>query len=103
MPFHTRPVTIGILTVLSLGAVMVAQPASAGCRDLTVREKGAEKAGIEDAQVSASEALGAKIRWRYGKTWTAGSHRNGSFHCDKVLGYRTGWTCSAQTTRICAP
>ena len=81
----------------------LAGPAAARCRDVIVSAKGVEKQQIEDAQSSASDALVAKIGKLHGKNWGPGSHRNGSFQCNKVLGYRTGWTCTAKTTAICAP
>jgi hypothetical protein len=78
--------------------------AHAVCKDVTVSATGAEKATIEAATASAGAALAVKIAAAHGKIWTAGSHRNGSFHCDKILaGRKPGWTCTATTTAICAP
>jgi hypothetical protein len=79
-------------------------PALAVCKTVTVRAAGVQNADIEAATASAGDALVAKIVAAYGKTWTMGGHRNGSFHCDRILaGRNSGWTCTAKTTAICAP
>jgi hypothetical protein len=84
-------------------AASPATVASAACKDVTVSARGTEKTKIEDAQASAVDTLVASIAKRYGKSWGTGSHRYGSFHCDKFLGYRASWTCTAKTTVICSP
>jgi hypothetical protein len=89
---------------ITLSAVASAAPALGVCKDVTVSAQGQEHVDIDAATSSAGDALAAKIVATYGKTWTMGSHRNGSFHCDKVLaGRKPGWTCVAKTTAICAP
>ncbi|MFM9942359.1 MAG: hypothetical protein ACKVP7_22990 [Hyphomicrobiaceae bacterium] len=89
--------------VLAAGHIGTAATASAACRDVTVSAMGVEKTDIDAATASASDALVAKIAATYGPTWGVGSHRHGSFHCDKALGGRKpGWVCSAKTTVICA-
>jgi hypothetical protein len=88
----------------SFAALSFAGPALAVCKNVTVRAAGVEKTNIETATASAGDALAAKIAAAHGKSWTMGSHRNGSFHCDKILaGRRPGWTCTAKTTVICSP
>jgi 6-phosphogluconolactonase/glucosamine-6-phosphate isomerase/deaminase len=78
--------------------------ALAKCRDVTVSAQGAEKQNVDDATSAAGDALVRKIAATHGPTWSVGSHRNGSFRCDKVLGGRKpGWTCTATTAVICAP
>ena len=78
-------------------------PALAVCKDVTVRGTGLEKTNIDAATASAGDALAAKITSAYGKTWSMGSHRNGSFHCDKILaGAHPHWICTAKTTAICS-
>ncbi len=99
MPAAKHAVLAAILGV----AAMAAEPALAVCKTVTVRATGMEKADIEAATASAGDALAAKIAAVHGRTWTMGSHRNGSFHCDKVLaGRNPGWTCAAKTTAICS-
>ena len=94
--------TLAIRCSIAWLALVIAAPAYAVCRDVTVAAKGTQRTQIEEAQASAAAAMTAKIKDRYGANWGAGSHRNGSFHCDRVLGYRGGWTCSAKTTVICS-
>ena len=96
--------TFFALGSMALSALVCAGPALAVCKNVTVRATGVEKTNIEAATASAGDALAAKIASAYGKSWTMGSHRNGSFHCDKILaGNRNpGWTCTAKTTAICA-
>ena len=90
---------------MAFTALACAGPALAVCKTVTVRATGVEKTNIEAATASAGDALAAKISSAYGKTWTMGSHRNGSFHCDTILAGKKnpGWTCTAKTTAICAP
>ena len=90
---------------MALSALACAGPALAVCKNVTVRATGVEKTNIEAATASAGDALAAKIASAYGKSWTMGSHRNGSFHCDTILAGKKipGWTCTAKTTAICAP
>ena len=88
---------------MAFTALACAGPALAVCKTVTVRATGGEKTNIEAATASAGDALAARIASAYGKTWTMGSHRNGSFHCDKILaGKDPGWTCTAKTTTICS-
>ena len=88
---------------MALVALACAGPALAVCKNVTVRATGVEKTDIEAATASAGDALAAKIASAYGKTWTMGSHRNGSFQCDKILaGRNPGWICTAKTTAICS-
>ena len=96
--------TFFALGSMALSALACAGPALAVCKNVTVRATGVEKTNIEAATASAGDALAAKIASAYGKSWTMGSHRNGSFHCDKILaGNRNpGWACTAKTTAICA-
>jgi hypothetical protein len=90
--------------VFVLGTLADAVPAFAVCKNVTVRATGVEKTDIEAATSSAGDALAATIAATYGKAWSMGSHRNGSFHCDKFLaGRHPGWICTAKTTTICAP
>lgn len=89
---------------IALAALACAEPALAVCEPVTVRATGVDKADIDAATASAGDALAAKIAAAYGKTWTMGSHRNGSFHCDKILaGRKPSWTCTAKTTAVCSP
>ena len=100
MSFQTLYIHAGI----AVCALVCARSAHAVCKDVTVSATGTEKATIEAATASAGNALAAKIAAAHGKIWSAGSHRNGSFHCDKILaGRKPGWTCTATTTAICAP
>jgi hypothetical protein len=96
--------TLQVVTAVVIALGVMSASAMAACKDVTVTAKGAEMAGIEAATLSAGDALVAKVRQRYGAKWGVGSHRNGSFHCDKALaGRKPGWICSAKTTAICAP
>ena len=95
--------TIFAYVSMALAALACAGPALAVCKSVTVRATGVEKTDIKAATASAGDALAATIASAYGKTWTMGSHRNGSFHCDKILaGKNPGWTCTAKTTVICS-
>lgn len=96
--------TLYACAAIAFSALASSEPALAVCKNVTVGATGVEKVDIEAATASAGDSLAAKIAVAYGKTWTMGSHRNGSFHCDKVLaGRNPGWICSAKTTVICAP
>ena len=91
------------LASASVAVSVLAQPALARCREVTVSGKGVEKRPIDAAKASAMDALVAKIRADFGRAWGVGSHRYGSFRCDENLGYKGGWTCTARTSVICAP
>lgn len=98
---------LGALGVIWAGAVacslLASAAAQAKCRDVTVSARGQNLLAIGDAKSSAGEALGAKIVKKYGDRWGAGSHRNGTFRCKQVApGPRSGWTCTATTSAICA-
>ena len=96
--------TIFAYVSMALGALACAGPALAVCESVTVRATGVEKTDIKAATASAGDALAAKLASAHGKNWwVMGSHRNGSFHCDKILARRNpGWTCTAKTTVICS-
>lgn len=88
----------------AISALAAAAPALAVCKTVTVSATGQQMPDIDEATSSAGDALVGKVVATYGKTWTMGSHRNGSFHCDKILaGRKPGWTCTARTTAICSP
>ena len=89
---------------MALEALVGAGPALAVCKNMTVRATGVKETDIETATASAGDALTAKLASAHGKNWwVVGSHRSGSFHCDKILaGKNPGWTCTAKTTVICS-
>jgi len=95
--------TLATCAALFMAWTGQAAPASAMCRNVTVVATGSPAKSIDDAVASSTDALVAKILKTYGRNWGPGSHRNGSHHCDRALGYRPQWTCQAKTVAICAP